>query len=112
MAEAGRGVPAEAAALMLAIADAQAAIDHDRETQPAAGAEVEHAYASLHPVIQGHEANPGELRQRATALSDLPAGQSLPVERCHAVGGPRASGAGLHRWRRLVSCRLSSGLPR
>ncbi len=83
MAEPGRRMPTDRLAAELAIGDVERAIDQHGETQPGAGAKLQHPHASLDAVGEGHQAHAGELRQQAGALVDVALRQPLAVQFNH-----------------------------
>ena len=76
MAEAGRRMPADRHAAVLAVGDVERAVDQHREAQAGAGAELQHADAALDAVAERHQPHAGELRQRPGVRGDLAARQS------------------------------------
>ena len=63
MPEAGRRMPADRHAAILAVGDVQRPVDQHGEAQAGAGAEFEQADAALDAVAQRHQPHAGELRQ-------------------------------------------------
>ena len=77
MPEAGRRIPADRHALVLAVGDVERAVDQRGEAQARAGAELQHADAALDAIAERHQPHAGELRQHAGALGDLAASYSV-----------------------------------
>lgn len=78
MPEARRRMPADGMVAVVALRDVEPAIDHHREAQTAAGAELEDAVSPLDSVAQGHKPDARDLRQHPHALRHAPSAQRLP----------------------------------
>ena len=105
MTEAARRVPADGAALVLAIRDIERPVDQDREAQARPGAELEEANAALDTVPERHQTHARELRQTPRVPRHLASRHLPPIELDHA---DLLVGLGVTSLRPSVESRISS----
>src|SRR5690606_34566682 len=93
--ETGRRVPADRHAAIVALRYVEAAIDHHREAQAGAGAELQKPHAAFAAVTERHQPDAGKLREGAGARRQLAACPLLSVELDHDRPLSEAVGAQL-----------------
>ena len=79
-------MPADGAALVLAVGDVEGAVDQHREAQAGAGAELEKPDAPLDAVAERHQPDAGDLGERSHMGREVAPGDGTSVEARHGAG--------------------------